>query len=210
MAEQEALKEKPVEKAAPKVEAKPEPKPVKEVKEAQPVKAEAKPVKAEAKPAKAEVKPEAKAEKKEVKPAKPKKAVKPKANNDVELTETVLKRRKLIKKKVSLPTFRGRFGIRSIRKKSISKWNKWRKPRGIDIKRRNDDGAYPKTGYSTDLNVKDLHPSGFEDILVKNLQELTALNPKEQAARIGGTVGRKKKKDILAKAKELKIKVLNR
>lgn len=201
MAEVEAQKEK-VEKPEPKVEAKPEPKP--EVKTVETVEA-----KAEKKP---EAKPEAKVGKKEAKTEapKPKAPVKPKAKNDVELSETVLQRRKLIKKKVSLPTFRGRFGIRSIRKKSIAKWNKWRNPRGIDIRRRNDDGAYPKTGYSTDLNVKSIHPSGFEDILVNNLQELTSLNPKEQAARISATVGLKKKKEILAKAKELKIKVLNR
>lgn len=182
MAETEIIKGKPAEKKA-----------------EQP-KAEAKPVKAEAKPAKAEKKEAKKA-------AKPSK---PKAKNEVELSETVLKRRKKIKRKVSLPTFRGRFGIRSIRKKSIAKWDKWRKPRGIDIRRRLDDGAWPKTGYSTDLNVKAIHPSGFEDIRVNNLQELAALNPKEQAARIGGTVGKRKKKEILAKAKELKIKVLNR
>ena len=205
---EEKIKAKAEKKA--KVEAKPEakpaakPKPVEKKPEKKP---EAKPVKAEAKEAKkvekAEKKPEAK------KPVK-KEPVKPKAKNQTELSAEVLQRRKLIKQKVSLPTFRGRFGVRSIRKKSRAKFNKWRKPRGIDIRRRQDDGAWPKTGYSARLDIKGIHPSGFEDVLVRNLTELTALNPKNQAGRIAGTVGKRKRKEMVAKAKELKVRLLNR
>jgi large subunit ribosomal protein L32e len=213
MAEQETQKENPVEKKAAEpvarpaqAEAKPVPKPAKP----EPLEGKKEGKKVEAKAGKKEaVKTEAKEKKSAKEPVK-KEPVKPKAKNEFPLSEEVLRRRKLIKQKISLPTFRGRFGIRSIRKKSKAKWNRWKKPRGIDIRRRQDDGAWPKTGYSAHGEIKDIHPSGFEEILVHNLGELAALNPQVQAARIAGTVGNKKRKEIKAKAKELKLKVLNR
>ena len=88
----------------------------------------------------------------------------------------------------------------------------WRKPKGIDSKMRLRVKGWPKivkVGYRGPSLVRGLHPSGFRDILVYNVSDLERLNPKTDAARIASTVGAKKRKEILTKAKELGINVLN-
>lgn len=160
---------------------------------------------------KKEKKPEVKEEKPEKKEKpKKKKPSKPKPKNTVEITDEVKRKRMIISKKIKLPTFRGHFGKRPLRKKSKEKWDKWRMPRGIDFNFKKKSGAKPKTGFETNLAVKGLHPSGFEDILVSNISELDSINNKSQAVRLSGKLGRKKRIEIYKKAKEMKIKVLNR
>ena len=88
----------------------------------------------------------------------------------------------------------------------------WRKPRGIQSKtRRNFRYRAPKvsTGYRGPKTVRGRHPSGFEDVLVYNPADLEALDPKKQAARIGHTVGTRKRIQIKKKADELGIRILN-
>ena len=88
----------------------------------------------------------------------------------------------------------------------------WRKPKGIDSKMRLRVKGWPKivkVGYRGPAAVRGLHPSGFRDVLVYNVSDLLRLNPETDAARIAHTVGAKKRREILAKAKELGIKVLN-
>jgi large subunit ribosomal protein L32e len=88
----------------------------------------------------------------------------------------------------------------------------WRKPKGIDSKMRLRVKGWPKivkVGYRGPAAVRGLHPSGFRDVLVYNASDLKRLNPETDAARIAHTVGAKKRMEILAKAKELGIKVLN-
>jgi large subunit ribosomal protein L32e len=46
--------------------------------------------------------------------------------------------------------------------------------------------------------------------MVHNVKELTGIDPKTQAVRIGGTVGRKKRNDIIANADAAGLRVLNR
>ncbi len=120
----------------------------------------------------------------------------------------VQKAQALLKGKKHKPNFRGRWGKKSIRNISKPKWQKWRKPRGIDIQRTNNDGAWPKPGYGTPKAVKHLHPSGFETVLVHNVHELQELTD-GQACLIAGTVGAKKREAIVVKAEEKGIKVLN-
>ncbi|MCQ2084622.1 MAG: 50S ribosomal protein L32e [archaeon] len=89
----------------------------------------------------------------------------------------------------------------------------WRKPRGIHSKMRRGMKRRPpmvEIGYGGPALVRGLHPSGFEDVLVYNVEGLENLNPKTQAARIGGTVGVKKRIAIENRAKELGIRVLNK
>ena len=43
-----------------------------------------------------------------------------------------------------------------------------------------------------------------------NVNDLAKLDPKLQAARIAGSVGRKKRMAMAAKAKELNLRLLNR
>jgi large subunit ribosomal protein L32e len=89
---------------------------------------------------------------------------------------------------------------------------KWRKTKGSQSKmRRGEKGkaAMPHVGYRTDKKTRSLHPSGFREVIVHNLSELQGIDTKKEAARIASKVGKKKRKEILEKAKELKIKILN-
>ncbi len=89
----------------------------------------------------------------------------------------------------------------------------WRKPRGIHSKMRRHYKYRIKmvsVGYGGPKKVKGLHPSGFEEVMVHNVNDLKAIDPKKQAARIGHTVGTKKRIAIEEKADELGIRVLNR
>lgn len=88
----------------------------------------------------------------------------------------------------------------------------WRKPKGKDNKMRLQVSGVPsivKVGYRGPKISRGLHPSGYIDRLVSNVNEVTTLNPKTQAARISHTVGQLKKKQMVSKASELGIKVLN-
>ena len=65
-------------------------------------------------------------------------------------------------------------------------------------------------GFRGPVAARDLHPSGFEEVLVYNVDGLEGIDPKKQAVRIGGTVGTKKRIAIEDRAAELGIRVLNR
>ena len=65
-------------------------------------------------------------------------------------------------------------------------------------------------GYRGPVAARNLHPSGFEEVLVYNVNGLENIDPKVQAVRIGGTVGTKKRVAIEDRAAELGIRVLNR
>jgi len=88
----------------------------------------------------------------------------------------------------------------------------WRRPRGLQGKLRKKiaaKGAVVQIGYGSPRAVKGLHPSGFEDVLVRNLDDLQLINPEDQAARIARTVGVRKRLIIEEIAADRGIKVLN-
>ncbi len=88
----------------------------------------------------------------------------------------------------------------------------WRKPKGKDNKMRKQKAGVPalvKVGYRGPRVARGLHPSGYTDNVVHNVAELAKLDPKKDAARLGHTVGKRKRIEIIAKANELAIKVLN-
>ncbi len=88
----------------------------------------------------------------------------------------------------------------------------WRRPRGLDNKvRRKIKGwpASPSTGYKGPKIARGLHPSGYREVIVYNAEAVTTVDPTTQAIRIAHTVGKKKRAVIIAKAKELNIKILN-
>jgi len=87
----------------------------------------------------------------------------------------------------------------------------WRRPRGRHNKLRERVGGRKPVmvGFGGPKAVKGLHPSGFEEVLVHNVDELKLIDPSKQAARIASTVGLKKRLAIEEKAKELGIVVLN-
>jgi len=88
----------------------------------------------------------------------------------------------------------------------------WRAPMSHSNKMRLEVKGWParvKSGYGTPKAVRNLHPSGFKEVLVYNPEDIEKLDPATQAARIAHTVGRKKRLAILEKARELHIRVLN-
>ncbi|WP_423792853.1 50S ribosomal protein L32e [Methanocaldococcus indicus] len=89
---------------------------------------------------------------------------------------------------------------------------KWRRPKGRHNKMRlkwKEKPAVVSVGYRAPKAVRGLHPSGLRDVLVHNVKELEALNPETDGARIASTVGKKKKIEIIKRARELGIRILN-
>ncbi len=90
---------------------------------------------------------------------------------------------------------------------------KWRRPRGHHSKLRRRlryRGASPSAGYRGPKVVRGLHSSGFEEILVHRPEDLEGMDPQTQAARIGHSVGTRKRIAIQDRADELEIRILNR
>lgn len=88
----------------------------------------------------------------------------------------------------------------------------WRKPRGRQAKIRIKEKAklrMPTPGYGVPKELRYLHPSGFREVLIHNVDELLKVNPKEEIARIAANVGKKKRAEIIKKAEELKVRILN-
>lgn len=88
----------------------------------------------------------------------------------------------------------------------------WRRPRGLQSKLRKRiaaKGAVVQVGYGSPRAVRGLHPSGFEDVLVRNLRDVQSVDPLCQAARIARTVGVRKRQIIEEAADGLGIRILN-
>ena len=88
----------------------------------------------------------------------------------------------------------------------------WRRPRGIDSKMRRKVKGWPATvniGYRGPKLARGLHPSGLKEVLVYNVDDLREINPNTEAIRIAHTVGARKRAEILNRARELGIRVLN-
>ena len=88
----------------------------------------------------------------------------------------------------------------------------WRSPQGKTSRVRRGKKGWPavvKMGYARATAGKGLHPSGFEEVRVWRPKDLEGVNPKTQVARIGHTVGEKKRVVILEEAKKLDIRVVN-
>ncbi|MBN1134127.1 MAG: 50S ribosomal protein L32e, partial [Methanosarcinaceae archaeon] len=85
-------------------------------------------------------------------------------------------------------------------------------PRGLQGKKRRHvraKGALAQVGYGSPVIVKGLHPSGFAEVLVRNVSDVEKVDASIEAIRIARTVGAKKRNLIKEKAVELNIRVLN-
>ncbi|MFH1664363.1 MAG: eL32 family ribosomal protein, partial [archaeon] len=155
-------------------------------------------------------KKEDKKDSKEKKPVeqKPKEKKKPKAVNKIQKTKEQKKLQEKIKKK-HVPTIRGHFGKAWLRRASMEKWQKWRKPRGIDFLLKKENCEKPKMGYRTSKDIRNLHPSGLQEVYVRNLSELKAIKEKNVVVRVSATIGKKTKKEMLKTAKEMNLRILN-
>jgi large subunit ribosomal protein L32e len=192
----------------------------KDEKETKPVKTKAPKKEEDKKPkAKKEVKP--KTDKKPVKKEKPKKA-----KETEEEEEPIEEEEKyIVKKKPKLSKEqKDRLRLRKQIKKRRPEFNreewfrykriqkKWRKPDGITSKMRTNLKYRPnivRVGFRGPKETRGMHSSGFKEIIVYNITDLEAIDPKTQAARIGSSVGTKKRIDIEKKAEQLEVRILN-
>jgi len=88
----------------------------------------------------------------------------------------------------------------------------WRRQKGLDNKARLKLKGWevsPNIGFRGPRSARDLHPSGYKEIMVHNLADLEGIDPKEYAVRIAHQVGTRKKMLILGKTDELGLRVLN-
>ncbi|MFO7677304.1 MAG: 50S ribosomal protein L32e [Thermoplasmatota archaeon] len=88
----------------------------------------------------------------------------------------------------------------------------WRRPTGITSKLRINLKYRPskvRVGFRGPKDARGLHSSGFEEVMIYNINDLDHINPETQAARIGRTVGTKKRLEIAKKAEKLDIRILN-
>lgn len=89
----------------------------------------------------------------------------------------------------------------------------WRRPTGLHSKMRRHFKFrinVPSIGYRSPRGARNLHPSGFKEVLIHNVKELEGIDPKTEAVRIAHSVGTRKRIEIELKADELGIRVLNR
>jgi len=89
---------------------------------------------------------------------------------------------------------------------------KWRKPKGIHSKIRHHFKGrrkMPSPGYKSPRKVKGMHDSGVEIISVWSIDDVKKIKRESQGAVISKSVGMKKRLEILKKAKELNVSILN-
>jgi large subunit ribosomal protein L32e len=88
----------------------------------------------------------------------------------------------------------------------------WRKPRGarnkvlVDMVYRQ---RRPVVGYRGPVAARGLHSSGFAEVLVHRPEDLEGLDPQRQAARIGHSVGARKREAIRKVAEAKGVRILN-
>ena len=111
--------------------------------------------------------------------------------------------------RASMPKFRRQEWFRYFRLARTG----WRKPNGYQSKQRlNMKYRTPmvRIGHRKIASVRGLHPSGFEEVLVKTPSDLEGLNPDSQAVRVSAGVGNRKRTIIHNRADQLGLRVLNR
>jgi large subunit ribosomal protein L32e len=90
--------------------------------------------------------------------------------------------------------------------------DRWRRPHGVDSKMRKKIKGWPAsptTGYRSPKKIRGIHPSGFVETRVMTVDDLIGIDPEIQAIRIAHTVGGRKRVEILTRAEEKGIHVLN-
>lgn len=126
-------------------------------------------------------------------------------NEEKQGRETLVAKRE--KEKRKKPTFRRQESWRYKRLKET-----WRRPRGLDNKVRRKVKGWPQapsSGYRGPKESRGLHPSGFREVRVFNVDDLSGVDPDLEAVRIAHTVGGRKRIEIVNRAKEMGIHILN-
>merc|ERR1712083_408383 len=91
----------------------------------------------------------------------------------------------------------------------------WRKPRGIDCRvRRKFKGStiMPNIGYGSNKKTRFRLTNGFYKFLIRNPADLEMLlmHNEKHAVEIAHNIGARKRKDIVARADQLRLYVTNR
>ncbi|MBN2121457.1 50S ribosomal protein L32e [Candidatus Micrarchaeota archaeon] len=111
--------------------------------------------------------------------------------------------KKKSKKKFTVPNSTGKRRMKSVKPR-------WRRPTGDDNKkkiRKAFMGKSPRVGNKNTAEVRGVHPLGLSEILVCNATELEGAQ--NVLVRIASGVGKKKRAEIAARAKEMNLRVLN-
>ncbi|MFP3216766.1 MAG: 50S ribosomal protein L32e [Vulcanisaeta sp.] len=88
----------------------------------------------------------------------------------------------------------------------------WRRPKGNDNKIRLEIKGYPKKvkiGYGKPRLVRHLHPTGFRLVIVHRPEDVDKVDPTREAIVIGRTVGLRKRVEIVKRAIERGVRVIN-
>jgi len=88
----------------------------------------------------------------------------------------------------------------------------WRRPKGNDNKIRLEIKGYPKrvkVGYGKPRLVRNLHPTGFKLVTVHRPEDVDKVDPTKEAIVIGRTVGLRKRVEIVRRAIERGVRVIN-
>ncbi len=89
----------------------------------------------------------------------------------------------------------------------------WRRPRGRDSKLKKSKKGYGhlvKVGWRNPKLLRGKNWLGLEAALVANSNQLTGLDPKRHMIVIAGSVGAKKRAEIIKKAEEAGFSISNR
>lgn len=109
-------------------------------------------------------------------------------------------------KKAKKPTF-----LRQDTHKKDKLSENWRRPKGKDSKMRKGfrgKRRSPSMGFSSPRLVRGFNREGFKDVLVKNVEDVTKVDPKTEMVVVGN-IGLKKKIEVIKKCDELKLKISN-
>jgi large subunit ribosomal protein L32e len=88
----------------------------------------------------------------------------------------------------------------------------WRRPRGIHNKIRRklkSRVSMVEVGYGSPREVKGLLLNGKRPVLVHNLEELEKIDKEKECAIIASNIGKRKREQIINRAKELNIEIFN-
>ena len=102
--------------------------------------------------------------------------------------------------------------IRQDNPKRMKVNDKWRKPKGIHSKIRHKFKGrrkMPSPGYKSPRDAKGLHSSGLKIVGIMSINDLIKIRKESEGAVIAKSVGMKKKLEILKKARELNVNILN-
>ena len=88
----------------------------------------------------------------------------------------------------------------------------WRKPKGIHSKIRHHFKGrrkMPSPGYKSPVKVRGIHASGLKIVNISSPDDIKLIKKESEGIVIAKSVGTKKRFEILKKAKELQVQVLN-